>query len=84
MSQTSSTRAAQKVLQDLLHFSQNQQEMSAVFFFPVVNSEFSACYSSAAGRFLGHVQGVVMLAWYGVYTLSNRLLLNFLWHRRNQ
>jgi hypothetical protein len=83
MFQTSSTRAAQKVLHDLLHFSQNQQEMSAVFF-STVNSECPACYSSAAGRFLGRAQGVLMLAWYGVYILSNRLLSNSLWHRKNQ
>jgi len=61
-----STRVAQNVLQDLLHFSQNQQEMSAVFS-PVVNSECPTCYFSATGQFLGHVQGVVMLAWNVVY-----------------
>jgi len=72
------TRNAQKVLQHLLYFTQNQQEISAIF--SVVNSEHPACYHSATEQyiFLMYAQGIIKIVWYGYVCFKQCTVTEFL------
>jgi len=65
-------------------FSQNQQEMPDIFF--VVNFEYTACYCSTIKQYVLSHMCKWLSKWCGmvICLLSNGLLLNFLWQRRNQ
>jgi hypothetical protein len=65
-----------KVLQHLLYFTQNQQEVPAIF--SVVNSEHPACYHSAIEHFIMYAQGIIKMVWYGYVCFKQCTVTEFL------
>jgi uncharacterized protein (UPF0261 family) len=70
-------RVAQKVLQPFLYFIQNQQEMSAVLLWLIMNVHLLLqCHGKT--HFLVYVEGVLKMAWYGDVNFQQWAVTEFL------